>query len=39
MKPGERKVISDGAEGPVIEIIRRPSKDERSMERIEGDRV
>lgn len=25
LKPGERKVISDGADGPVIEIIKRPS--------------
>ena len=24
LKPGERKVISDGASGPVVEIIRRP---------------
>ena len=23
LKPGERKVISDGTEGPVVEIIRR----------------
>ena len=29
MKPGERKVISDGTEGPVVEIIKRtkPSTD------------
>ncbi|MCF8067891.1 MAG: 30S ribosomal protein S2 [Desulfobacterales bacterium] len=26
MKPGERKVISDGAEGPVIEIIKRSTE-------------
>ena len=25
MKTGERKVISDGADGPVIEIIKRAS--------------
>jgi small subunit ribosomal protein S2 len=24
LKPGERKVISDGAKGPVVEVIRRP---------------
>jgi small subunit ribosomal protein S2 len=23
LKPGERKVISDGTDGPVVEIIRR----------------
>ena len=28
MKPGERKVISDGSEGPVVEIIRRSTKEE-----------
>ena len=28
MKPGERKVISDGTEGPVVEIIRRSTTDE-----------
>jgi len=28
LKPGERKVISDGTEGPVVEIIRRGSKEE-----------
>jgi small subunit ribosomal protein S2 len=27
LKPGERKVISDGAEGPVVEIIRRSTAD------------
>ncbi len=32
MKPGERKVISDGSEGPVVEIIRRSSKEEISSE-------
>jgi small subunit ribosomal protein S2 len=32
MKPGERKVISDGSEGPVVEIIRRSSKEEISPE-------
>jgi small subunit ribosomal protein S2 len=28
LKPGERKVISDGTEGPVVEIIRRSTADE-----------
>ncbi len=28
LKPGERKVISDGTEGPVVEIIRRSTTDE-----------
>jgi small subunit ribosomal protein S2 len=28
LKPGERKVISDGSEGPVVEIIRRGTKEE-----------
>ena len=28
LKPGERKVISDGTKGPVVEIIRRSSADE-----------
>ncbi len=28
LKPGERKVISDGTQGPVVEIIRRPPADE-----------
>ncbi len=28
LKPGERKVISDGSDGPVVEIIRRTSSDE-----------
>ena len=28
LKPGERKVISDGTEGPVVEIIRRGAKEE-----------
>ena len=28
LKPGERKVISDGTEGPVVEIIRRGTKEE-----------
>ena len=32
MKPGERKVISDGSEGPVVEIIRRSTKEEKSSE-------
>jgi len=28
LKPGERKVISDGSQGPVVEIIRRSTKGE-----------
>lgn len=32
LKPGERKVISDGSEGPVVEIIRRSTKEEISSE-------
>lgn len=28
LKPGERKVISDGTEGPVVEIIRRSTKED-----------
>jgi small subunit ribosomal protein S2 len=28
LKPGERKVISDGSKGPVVEIIKRASQDE-----------
>lgn len=32
LKPGERKIISDGTEGPVVEIIRRSTKEEMSAE-------
>ena len=32
LKPGERKVISDGSEGPVVEIIKRASSTEASPE-------
>ncbi|RLC07202.1 MAG: 30S ribosomal protein S2 [Deltaproteobacteria bacterium] len=32
LKPGERKVISDGTEGPVVEIIRRSTKEEMPSE-------
>ena len=28
LQPGERKVISDGTDGPVVEIIRRSATDE-----------
>lgn len=28
LKPGERKIISDGSEGPVVEIIRKSAEDE-----------
>ncbi len=31
LKPGERKVISDGTEGPVVEIIRRGTKEEATV--------
>ena len=31
LKPGERKVISDGTEGPVVEIIRKTATDENEM--------
>jgi small subunit ribosomal protein S2 len=27
LKPGERKVISDGSDGPVVEIIRKTTKE------------
>ena len=33
LKPGERKVISDGTEGPVVEIIRKTASDEDSTEK------
>ena len=32
LKPGERKVISDGTEGPVVEIIRKTADDENAAE-------
>ncbi len=32
LKPGERKVISDGAEGPVVEIIKRSAEENRPKE-------
>ena len=32
LKPGERKVISDGTEGPVVEIIRKTKSDESAVE-------
>jgi small subunit ribosomal protein S2 len=31
LKPGERKVISDGTEGPVVEIIRKTKTDARTV--------
>jgi small subunit ribosomal protein S2 len=31
LKPGERKVISDGTEGPVVEIIRKTKTDENEV--------
>ena len=33
LKPGERKVISDGTDGPVVEIIRKGAKQETEAER------
>jgi small subunit ribosomal protein S2 len=32
LQPGERKVISDGTDGPVVEIIRRSTTDEEETE-------
>ena len=32
LKPGERTIISDGTEGPVVEIIRRAASDEDVVE-------
>ena len=32
LKPGERKVISDGTEGPVVEIIRKTEADQEDQE-------
>jgi len=31
LKPGERKVISDGTEGPVVEIIRKAKTDVKTV--------
>jgi small subunit ribosomal protein S2 len=31
LKPGERKIISDGSKGPIVEIIRKSSDDEDSV--------
>jgi len=36
MQPGERKVISDGTEGPVVEIIKRAKQDTDSDESLSG---
>jgi small subunit ribosomal protein S2 len=35
LKPGERKIISDGTEGPVVEIIRKSADDEAALEEVE----
>jgi small subunit ribosomal protein S2 len=35
LKPGERKVISDGAEGPVVEIIKRSAAEEQAQQQEE----
>ena len=32
LKPGERKVISDGTEGPVVEIIRKTEEAQEAQE-------
>ena len=37
LKPGERKVISDGTEGPIIEIIRKTGEDEETAAAAEED--
>ena len=31
LKPGERKVISDGTEGPVVEIIRKTDEEQEAL--------
>jgi small subunit ribosomal protein S2 len=31
LKPGERKVISDGTKGPIVEIIRKTEADESAV--------
>ena len=31
LKPGERKVISDGTEGPVVEIIRKTEEEQEGL--------
>ena len=31
LKPGERKVISDGTEGPVVEIIRKTDEEQEEL--------
>ena len=31
LKPGERKVISDGTEGPVVEIIRKTDAEQEAV--------
>ena len=37
MKPGERKVISDGSQGPVVEIIKRGAPAAEPVEDVEAD--
>ena len=36
LKPGERKVISDGTDGPVVEIIRRSASEEEAETLVEN---
>ena len=35
LKPGERKVISNGTEGPVVEIIKRGGTEDASADTVE----
>ena len=37
LQPGERKVISDGTEGPVVEIIRRSATEDNTAPEAEGE--
>ncbi len=39
LKPGERKVISDGTQGPIVEIIRKTEEDEASAEGAEEEKA
>ncbi|MBW1963369.1 MAG: 30S ribosomal protein S2, partial [Deltaproteobacteria bacterium] len=39
LQPGERRVISDGTEGPVVEIIRKSTSTETEQERLETDEI
>jgi small subunit ribosomal protein S2 len=37
LKPGERKVISDGSDGPIVEIIRKTADEDQAGQPIEAD--